>query len=122
MMWRTIWYGRVRLLPSLALLVMLVVAHVSTAAEITPIETNCDARRCCVCPDYYCPKPLPSVPCAPLGNCDCYQAKPLPCPPCFLHYCAPNDYCPKPSCLYLPPCWPAWYTCGVVECKTAAKR
>jgi len=81
-------------------------------AETGPVTTSCDARRCCICPDDYCPKPLPCVPCAPLGRCDCYAPKPLPCPPCALRYCAPDDYCPKPCCVYLPACYPAWYICG----------
>lgn len=104
-------YGRARFLSSLALVAALALPMFAAAADIGPDAPCADARRCCVCPDDYCPKPLPSVPCAPLGCCDDYCPKPLPstAPLC---YCGPNDYCPKPCCLYLPPCWPAWYTCG----------
>ena len=76
------------------------------------VAPTCEARSCCVCPDDYCPKPLPCVPCAPRGKCDNYCRKPLPCAPCVGGYCGPDDYCPKPCNFYLPPCWPAWYTCG----------
>ena len=96
-------------------------AETGAATDTGPIATHCEARSCCNCRDDYCPKPLPCVPCAPLGKCDCYCPKPLPCLPCDLHYCAPDDYCPKPCCLYLPPCWPAWYTCGAPNCAPAAK-
>ena len=101
--------------------VLLIVAsaRLAAAAESGPISTCCEARSCCTCPDNYCPKPLPCVPCAPLGQCDCYCPKPMPCTS-PLRYCGPNDYCPKPCCLYLPPCWPAWYSCGALECDPAA--
>src|SRR3990172_4664755 len=103
LMWRTTPFGRVRLLSSLALLMIIGFAHRGRATDVGPIATGCDARSCCVCPDDYCPKPLPCVPCAPLGKCDCYCPKPLPCPPCPLRYCAPNDYRPKPYCFHLTP-------------------
>jgi hypothetical protein len=115
-------FGRARLLPSLALLAIFGTAHDGAAVEVDAAATNCTARRCCTCPNDYCPKPLPCVPCAPLGKCDCYCPKPLPCPPCPLRYCGPNDYCPKPCCLYLPPCWPAWYSCGSLECERTTKQ
>ena len=91
------------------------------AAEIGPSAPCCEARCCCTCPDDYCPKPLPCVPCVLLGKCDCYCRKPMPCPPCPLGYCGPNDYCPKPYSICLPLCSPAWYTCGAVQCTPAAK-
>jgi hypothetical protein len=94
----------------LALLMVAVLTPSSIAADTGPVATCCDARSCCTCCDNYCPKLLPCVPCAPRGCCDSYCPKPMPWtkPLC---YCGPNDYCPKP-CIYVPPCWPAWYSCG----------
>ena len=108
--------GRARLLPSLVVanlthFALAYFANSARAADLGPAPRCCDARRCCTCPDDYCPKPLPCVPCAPRGCCDDYCAKPLPCVPCALRGCC-DDYCPKPCCIYLPPCWPAWYSCG----------
>jgi len=66
------------------------------------------------CPDDYCPKPLP---CAPPVSCrgpNDYCPKPLPttCPAkCF----GPDDYCPKKCPIFLPPCYPPWYTCGPAQ-------
>jgi hypothetical protein len=116
MMRRAIVVGRARLLPSLGFVLAVAIAHNTLSAEIGPATRCCETYRCRTCPDNYCPKPQPCVPCAPLGCCNDYCPKPLPCLPCPLCYCAPNDYCPKPYCLNLSPCWPAWYTCGAMNC------
>jgi hypothetical protein len=51
----------------------------------------------CWCPDDYCRKPLPRIPCLPLRYAaDDYCRKPLPRIPCpALGGCA-DDYCRKP--------------------------
>ena len=80
----------------------------------------CDG--CCLpkacCPDDYCRKPVPHVPCQ--SHCCCkddYCRKPLPHVPCLSSCCCPDDYCPKPC----PPCPPHLcqqdYTCGPCETK-----
>jgi hypothetical protein len=99
-----------------AILLLLALAGGVFASDMTSDCTRCDARRCCTCPDDYCPKPLPCVPCAPRGCSNDYCPKPLPCVPCAPRGCC-NDYCPKPCCIYLPPCWPAWYSCGAPACR-----
>ncbi len=54
---------------------------------------SCLRFSCCpCCPDDYCPKKLP-------------------CVPCPLKYCGRDDYCPKACPIYPPPCPPPWYTC-----------
>jgi hypothetical protein len=65
--------------------------------------TRCAVLPCC-CPDDYCRKPLPCIPCLRLCCVpDDYCPKPLPCVPCLSLGCCPDDYCPKP----LPSvCWP----------------
>lgn len=78
----------------------------------------------CCCPDDYCRKPLPCVPCeCRPGCCDDYCRKPLPCVPreCYRNCC--DDYCPKP---WPKLCWPvdrSLYRCGPVGAgsTTAAK-
>ncbi len=52
-----------------ALLLTIAMANLAAAADsehfnTDPIARCCEARRCCTCPDTYCPKPLPCVPCA----------------------------------------------------------
>lgn len=91
---------------------------VSPPASVASCDNSdyCQLRSCCTCCDNYCPKPQPCVPCAPLGCCNDYCAKPYPCPPCRLCYCGLNDYCPKPYCFNLSCCWPAWYSCGAIDC------
>ena len=68
--------------------------------------------RCPGCPDDYCAKKLPPVPC-PFGVAgpDDYCAKPLPWVAPF-KYCGVDDYCQKPLPTVVP-CYPPWYTCGV---------
>ena len=71
----------------------------------------CHGPHCPTCPDDYCPKRLPCVCPEKCHGANDYCPKPLPavCPvKCFLK----NDYCPKDSCIPIPCCWPAWYTCG----------
>jgi hypothetical protein len=96
------------------LVLAVMVAKATLAGDLGPATSCCDARRCCTCPDNYCPKPQPCVPGAPWGCCDDYCPKPMPCAQ-PLRYCGPDDYCPKPCCLYLPPCWPTWYSCGAAR-------
>ena len=72
-----------------------------------------DLRRPCpCCPNDYCPKKLPPVPCRVKCCCPddyCPKRLPIPCP---LKYCGPDDYCCKP-CPPVPlPCAPPWFTCG----------
>ena len=73
------------------------------------------------CPDDFCRKPVPCVPCALMTDCcDDYRCKPLPCliklPPC----CCAEDYCRKP----LPSlCWPRLsgpLSCGAHNCTGGA--
>lgn len=94
-----------------AILIAVWVSSAAAAADFGPVDVRCDARSCCLCCDDYCPKSMPCVPCAPNGCCNDYCAKPMPCT-APLNYCGPNDFCPKPCNMYLPPCWPAWYSCG----------
>jgi hypothetical protein len=73
--------------------------------------TRCAVFPCC-CPDDYCRKPMPCIPCVRLqGCCDDYCPKPEPCAPRFCTPRCPDDYCPKP----LPQlCWPVnkqFYRC-----------
>jgi hypothetical protein len=64
------------------------------------------------CPDDYCRKPMPCVPC-PRGCCpDTYCPKPIPSVPCPNACWYPDDYCRKPiPCLSWPPS-PIRYSCG----------
>ena len=51
----------------------------------------------CCCPNDYCRKPLPCVPCGPLEWLrDDYCRKPMPCVPCPCIGGCPDDYCRKP--------------------------
>jgi len=76
-------------------------------------------RDCRNCPDDYCAKPMPILPC-PQKYCgvDDYCRKPPPALPCPQRYRGPDDYCAKPCDIRLPPCDPPWYTCG--GCATCA--
>ncbi|MDZ7617351.1 MAG: hypothetical protein U1E05_10115 [Patescibacteria group bacterium] len=73
--------------------------------------TRCAALPCC-CPDDYCRKPEPSVPCVRTSWCaDDYCAKPMPCIPCVGVPKCTDDYCPKPFPSF---CWPVlrqFYRC-----------
>jgi hypothetical protein len=68
------------------------------------------ARQCCWCPDDYCPKALPTVPCVPKGCVNDYCAKKLPTVPCVPKGCV-DDYCPKKCPLVYPHVCEPWYTC-----------
>jgi hypothetical protein len=67
---------------------------------------------CPCCLDDYCPKKLP--PCPPRTAS---HAPDDYCPNALPHVTGVkcgwvDDYCPKPCCIWLPPCPPPWYTCG----------
>jgi hypothetical protein len=97
------------------LILGLTLAGAAAVADVA--STSGCPRCCCTCPDDYCPKPLPCVPCAACGCCpDDYCPKPLPCVFCMPGCCWPDDYCPKPFVFCLPPCYPSWYTCGLARC------
>ena len=79
--------------------------------------TRCAAIPCC-CPDDYCRKPLPCIPCLVLRGCpDDTCRKPQPCLPYFCIARCPDDYCSKP----LPHCfWSAakqFYRCPPCPCE-----
>jgi hypothetical protein len=67
---------------------------------------------CYNCPDDYCRKPMPCIPCF-IKSCmpDDYCPKPIPCVPCMPKGCV-DDYCPKPFSFCLPPSIRPWYSCG----------
>lgn len=99
---------------AIGLAIAIIYVRMSAAVDLGSAASSGDARCCCVCCDDYSLKPQPCVPCAPIGRCNDYCPKPMPCT-APLRYCGPNDFCPKPCNLYLPPCWPAWYSCGLPE-------
>jgi hypothetical protein len=72
------------------------------------VRASLRCTRCaylpCGCPDDYCPKPLPCVPCLKLGGvADDYCPKPWPCIPCWRPCGVADDYCTKPlPCLPCP--------------------
>ena len=67
---------------------------------------------CPCCPDDYCPKKLPPCPPRVCSHApDDYCPKKLPCVR-GVKCCGKDDYCPKPCRIYLPLCYPPWYTCG----------
>jgi hypothetical protein len=67
---------------------------------------------CPCCPDDYCPKPMPLVPCpVHCAGPDDYCYKPLPST-CPVKCGGPDDYCRKPLPMPPSPCSPPWYTCG----------
>jgi hypothetical protein len=74
------------------------------------------------CPDDYCPKPLPCVPCLSCcRTCDDYCRKPMPCVPCLPCCRTCDDYCRKPlPCL----CWPCnpGYKCVTSCCRPSPGR
>ena len=56
------------------------------------------------CPDDYCRKPLPCIPCPPCrATCDDYCRKPMPRVPCLTRCGTCDDYCRKP---FPRLCWP----------------
>ena len=71
---------------------------------------------CPRCPDDYCSKPMPPIPCA--VHCfgpDDYCPKKLPIV-CFVKCFGVNDYCPKACPVVQPLCCPASYSCGRPQC------
>jgi hypothetical protein len=100
-----------------AAVIAVVVAQAALACDA------CRSRKCAspcsrgglmlCCPDDYCPKPLPCLPCPQRSCCpDNYCRKPLPCVPCPKTCWRPDDYCrkPMPRLCWLPP--PVKYSCG----------
>ena len=81
-----------------------------------PRPTGCAAAPCC-CPDDYCRKPLPCVPCGPLRwLCDDYCRKSLPCVPCQCLGVCPDDYCRKPCPDLCRPLDRQFYRCPPPDC------
>jgi hypothetical protein len=72
----------------------------------------CCGKPCPSCPNDYCPKSLPLVPCpSRIHGPDDYCPKRLPCTrpvTCF----GADDYCPRPCPITVPRCPPPWYSCG----------
>jgi len=103
------------------LLVMLCFANTHAVFAIDGVciparGSACDRSLMLCCPDDYCSKRLPCVPCARMTCCcgdNC--GKPFP-RICCVTCCGPDDYCPKPlPCL----CWPALpapLSCGGRTC------
>lgn len=60
----------------------------------TPCNSDCRALACC--PDDYCRKSMPLLPCRPCGQCDDYCRKKPPAIACF-NDCGIDDYCRKPA-------------------------
>jgi hypothetical protein len=67
--------------------------------------------RNCWCPDDYCRKDIPSVPCNAKGCVDDYCRKSPPCVPANPRGCV-DDYCRKTCPLILGPLREPWYSCG----------
>ena len=78
--------------------------------------SSCCATPCC-CPNDYCRKPMPCVPCpVPRGCADTYCRKPMPCVPCPAPCGCGETYCPKPfPDLCRPRDW-QFYRCPPPEC------
>ncbi len=73
----------------------------------------CNGGLMLCCPDDYCRKPMPCVPCPPPNCCpDDYCRKPMPCVPCPPPNCCPDDYCRKPLPNFCWPPSPVKYSCG----------
>jgi len=71
---------------------------------------SCGRGPCCCpppiacCPDDYCRKPWPCIPClSECWECDNYCRKPFPCIPCLSGCFTCDDYCRKPFPDF---CWP----------------
>ncbi|MHB1036187.1 MAG: hypothetical protein ACYC35_15960 [Pirellulales bacterium] len=99
-----------RFAPLLTVLVVFWLGGIARATDLCDRSLGAELRctRCaaipCWCPDDYCPKPLPCVPCLK-RSClpDDYCPKPLPCVPCRAASTCVDDYCPKPLPVL---CWP----------------
>jgi hypothetical protein len=83
-------------------------------------HADCCATAPC-CPDNYCKKPLPCIPCPNwCGTADNYCKKPLPCVPCPDRCGCPDNYCKKPlPNLCLTRLW-QFYRCPPCECERPA--
>lgn len=99
-----------RLLTISAMLPVILFGRTLAAGEpcAKPLGQELKCIRCmsmpCRCCDNYCPKPMPCIPCVPLGKCpDNYCRKPTPCIMSPVRGCCPDNYCRKPL-PYL--CWP----------------
>jgi hypothetical protein len=70
------------------------------------------------CPDNYCKKPMPRVPCPNwCGTPDNYCEKPMPCVPCPNWCGCPGNYCKKPCpSICLTRLW-QFYRCPPCECE-----
>jgi hypothetical protein len=75
-----------------------------------PLRAEWQLRHCW-CPDDYCRKGIPSVPCNGKGCVDDYCRKTLPCVPANPRGCV-DDYCPETCPLLLGPLREPWYSCG----------
>ncbi len=100
-------------------LLTLVLAGALHAAHVEAASPACACwkgpawlgMKCGCCPDDYCAKPLPGLPCPPAQCCpDNYCAKPLPAIPCdnCEKSCACYDIKPLPP---VPRCCEPWYKC-----------
>jgi hypothetical protein len=101
-----------------ALILMLIVAAPAAAGNwLDWLRGHFNPRVCpplpC-CPDDYCKKPPPWLPCLPpCTGADDYCKKPYPFIPCLPRCGGPDDYCCKPlPCLVCPP-WSPYLSCGV---------
>jgi hypothetical protein len=73
----------------------------------------CRAGLMLCCPDDYCRKPMPCVPCPCNTWCpDDYCRKPMPCVPCLNTTWCADDYCRKPMPCVCYPASPVKYSCG----------
>ena len=112
-------WGRIALkllTPAVAIIMAAVLAHAAMAGcdgQCKKCTSPCRTALMLCCPDDYCRKPMPCVPCPPPSCCpDDYCRKPMPCVPCPPPSCCPDDYCRKPMpCLCWPPL-PVKYSCG----------
>src|SRR5678815_4543351 len=96
----------IRLLHFVGLAMLCFAAAVCSAAP----PGSCVRCEKCLCPDDYCPKPLPWVPCLCRPRClDEYCPKPWPCPACRASNCCPDDYCSKPFLMPPPRCYERWF-------------
>jgi hypothetical protein len=68
-------------------------------------------HRCGWCPDDYCPRALPIVPCNRCSNVDDFCPKALPGVKPNACGCV-DDYCPKKCPIWLGCLWAPWYKCA----------
>jgi hypothetical protein len=104
------------LTPGLAIIMTTVLAQTAIAGcdgQGHKCTRPCNSALMLCCPNDYCRKPMPCVPCPQPGRCpDDYCRKPMPCVPCPQASRCPDDYCRKPMpCLCWPPL-PVKYSCG----------